>query len=177
MNAKLDPITYINEYENKTKPQLRLIKKSLIGLFGQQSGIPETRAAAVEMVIAGLVNSKDGPVKGPSINNDVYIAQKYLSKKTNALQRGFDFTLSFSAYKRIITRKTCYYTSIRLTDDDRTAASHRTIDRIDNTLGYVGGNCVASSNLANSIKAAVIENPTSAMVLTVAQFKRMAVKL
>jgi hypothetical protein len=177
MSAKLDPVTYFDEYKNKSKPQLREIKKSLVGHFGEHGGIPEARAAAVEMVIAGLAKTKKGVIKSLSVCDDVRIAHKYVAKKSNAFNRGFDFTLTFSEYKRIATRKTCYYTGIRLTDDDDTSPNHRTIDRIDNSKGYVSGNCVACSNLANSIKAAVIENPSSKMVLTVAQFKQMAAKL
>ena len=176
-NTKADPVTYIDEYKGKTNSELKHAKYSLQGNYGNFRGVPEARVAAIDMILAGLKKTRKGEVKQLEEHNDTYIAKRYLHKRDNAISRGFDFTLSFSEYRRLIKRKTCYYTGMLMTDGNPTDMSHRTIDRVDSSLGYVSGNCVACTNLANSIKATILEDPNSKSLLTVAQFKKMAANL
>lgn len=91
------------------------------------------------------------------MSGDLRIAKWYLSKADNAKANGHEFTLSFAQFKKIVQRKTCYYTLLPFqgTEDYK-----RTLDRIDNTKGYIPGNVVVCLNVVNNIKAA-LENPTN----------------
>jgi len=59
--------------------------------------------------------------------------------------------------------KRCYFTKIELTKPSGKdhAPTDRTIDRIDNGLGYVKGNVVAMAKGVNSFKG-ILENPAIA---------------
>lgn len=87
---------------------------------------------------------------------DLYVARKMQSKFNNARDRGIEFNLSFAAMRNLLRAKKCYYTGIPLTRAEKGAelrASDLTIDRIDNTKGYVHGNVVACCHAANNMKA------------------------
>lgn len=84
--------------------------------------------------------------------NDQILAQQYVAKFTSSKDRGIEFSLTFAQFKRLKSTKRCYYTGLLLDKD-----SH-TIDRVDNTLGYVQGNCVACHTSFNTLKS-VWENP------------------
>ena len=92
------------------------------------------------------------------VADDVSLANKYLNKARGASTRGLDFTITFSHYKRMMKIKTCKYTGVILTDPVYKKGApllptDRTIDRIDPNKGYVEGNMVVCSHLANRIKA------------------------
>lgn len=89
--------------------------------------------------------------------NDVRLAEAYLKKAQSSKDRGLAFELSFMSYKNLMTAKRCYYTGLPL-DVVVGSRMHRTIDRLDNSKGYVKGNVVACCQAANSLKS-VIENP------------------
>lgn len=87
---------------------------------------------------------------------DLYVARKMEGKANNARQRGIEFNLSFTAMRNLLMAKKCYYTGIPLTRPKAGCdlkASDLTIDRIDNTKGYVHGNVVACCHAANNMKA------------------------
>lgn len=94
--------------------------------------------------------------------DDEKIARKYLNKINNARDKGIQFGLLFHEFKRVVTAKKCRYTGILLTI--QTGAVPRdtdvTIDRIDNSIGYVTGNVVACCHAYNSFKG-TIENPNN----------------
>lgn len=94
--------------------------------------------------------------------DDIQIAKLYTRKAANAEQSGQDFTLTFNQYKRLMLRKTCYYSGITLTPGPQPGESasqtSRTLDRIDNSLGYITGNVVASCRGVNQFKAS-LEDP------------------
>ena len=83
---------------------------------------------------------------------DLQIAQRFVRKARQAKERGIFFDLSFTTFKRLLKRKTCYYTGVKFKDkpNDRLEL---TIDRIDNRLGYVEGNVVACTRRINLAKA------------------------
>ncbi|MNF29684.1 hypothetical protein D3C85_1342250 [compost metagenome] len=83
------------------------------------------------------------------------VARKYLSKRSDAEQRGIEFSLSIRSMENLMKAKTCYYTGFVLTEPDggHMKATDRTIDRVDSTKGYVKGNVVACCNAANQLKA------------------------
>ena len=77
--------------------------------------------------------------------DDLTIARKYISKAQKARNSGIEFNLSFVSFRNLMVAKKCKYTGIGLTETcaDRPASgSDRTIDRIDNSLGYIAGNVV-----------------------------------
>jgi len=95
--------------------------------------------------------------------NDVGLARKYLSKADRANKSGITFTISFMSYKNLMLAKKCKFTGILLTSprpDKPIRSSDRTIDRLDNNLGYIPGNVVAVCHSANALKA-VWENPNN----------------
>jgi hypothetical protein len=83
---------------------------------------------------------------------DIKIAQWYVNKFNSARDRGIDFSMSIVTLRNISLAKKCYFTGLIL--DDKT----RTIDRVDNTKGYVKGNVVACHTSFNGLKG-LIENP------------------
>ena len=89
--------------------------------------------------------------------NDLQIARKYLNKASNARQAGHAFNLSFTSFKNMMKAKRCYYLGIELTDSFtcEIGPTDRTIDRIDSSKGYVSGNVVACSHMANQIKGTI----------------------
>lgn len=94
--------------------------------------------------------------------DDLYIASSYLEHYRHAKKRSIEFSLSFLSFKNIMRAKKCGYTGIPLTVARRGEAekpSDRTIDRINNSIGYESGNVIAVCRCANSLKA-MWENPT-----------------
>ena len=87
-----------------------------------------------------------------------------LSRKINQLymsaqRRGKDFNLTLQDVDVLLKTPTCFYTGVELTT--MPGPYQRTVDRVDNNKGYVKGNVVACSNLANNIKNQLFESPTS----------------
>lgn len=85
---------------------------------------------------------------------DEVLAFKYLNKLENAKLKGHEFTLSLTSMKNMLKAKKCYYTGLPLTLDTVT------IDRVDNSKGYIRGNCVSCHTVVNNFKG-LIENGTS----------------
>lgn len=109
--------------------------------------------------------------------DDVTLAKKYVGKSGNAKQRDIEFTLTFSEFKALFRRKTCYYTGIPMRDTEsyqQPKPDTRTIDRIDSSLGYVAGNVVPCCYAVNQLKS-VWESPTNP--LTLGHIKLMMKKL
>lgn len=99
------------------------------------------------------------------MNDDISIARRYISKQDNAKEKGHDFELSFKEYKRMALQTHCKYTGLKFCEYDKNGKpisefTMRTIDRIDNSKGYISGNCVAVCKWINTLKG-VCENPTS----------------
>lgn len=95
------------------------------------------------------------------MNVDVYVAKKYLLKMENARNSGHEFSLSLFEFKKIVSRKNCFYTGIKMNKPigkNSKCWNDLTLDRVDNKKGYVSGNVVACIHSANAIKA-IWENP------------------
>jgi len=93
---------------------------------------------------------------------DRYAAKKYLKKMDDASNRKLEFGLSLFEFKKIVSRKTCFYTGIvmeRPIGENSSNWNDLTLDRVDNSKGYVSGNVVACTRAANNLKA-VWESPT-----------------
>ena len=94
--------------------------------------------------------------------SDHIIANKYVNKVKACKDSKIEFELSFYEFKRLITSDKCKYTGIKLTwqSSKEQIPTDATIDRVDNSKGYVKGNVVACCKGYNSFKA-VLENPTN----------------
>lgn len=93
---------------------------------------------------------------------DYKIARKYVKKIDKCSELGITFSLSFYEFKRIMTANKCRYTGITLTwqTSQNQIPTDVTIDRIDNSIGYIAGNVVACCKGYNSFKGA-LENPNN----------------
>ena len=89
---------------------------------------------------------------------DRRLAEMYLSKIRSSKDRGIDFSLTLSEYKRFSKLKTCYYTALTLN------SKTRTLDRIDNKVGYITGNVVVCHTTFNALKG-LVENPRNELNL------------
>lgn len=96
--------------------------------------------------------------------SDAIVARKYLNKIERCIESKTEFTLSFAEYKRVVTAKYCRYTGILLTThkEGKQESSDITIDRIDNSKGYIKGNVAACCYEYNQLKA-IMENPQKLM--------------
>jgi hypothetical protein len=83
--------------------------------------------------------------------SDLDLASKMVSLSQNARSRRLEFTLSLPRLRQLMTRRTCFYTGTPLVDDP-SSPNHRTIDRMDASLGYTDDNCVACANFFNQKK-------------------------
>ena len=85
--------------------------------------------------------------------SDLSIARKLVELKESANKRNISFSLSFKKVKQLLTAKKCHYTGIPFLQSKVTQTLGRSIDRIDNELGYHDDNVVASSIMFNSLKS------------------------
>lgn len=103
----------------------------------------------------------------------VYEAEKKLSNiKANAKKRGIVCTLELDDIKSLLSKKRCYYTGVRF--DKNSNTRKRSIDRIDNSIGYEPGNVVACCVKINTIKNSLLEDESG---FTLKQFLSFAEKI
>ena len=81
--------------------------------------------------------------------DDIQLAKKYVRKAMQSKGRGIEFTLTFQQYKALLRRKRCQITGVKL------KSGRKSIDRLDNRLGYVPGNCVACDAGVNMYKGRI----------------------
>jgi hypothetical protein len=94
---------------------------------------------------------------------EVVAVNKYINKVDSSRKRGIEFALTFSEYRRLLSRKRCAYTGITLSFHRGQSAptnADLTIERIDNEKGYVKGNVIVVCSAANSVKG-VLEDPNT----------------
>lgn len=89
--------------------------------------------------------------------DDLKIAKKYVAKAFRAKGLDHEFELTFNQFKKLMLKKTCAYSGIPFSPMADTWSS-RTLDRVDNSIGYVYGNVVACCAGMNQLKSQV-ENP------------------
>lgn len=92
--------------------------------------------------------------KDKEIKSDLEIAKGYVNKHKNAQERGILFDLPLQSYANVMKAKKCYYTGLPL------SSNNITIDRVDNSKGYVKGNVVACVLFFNNLKG-LLENPNN----------------
>ena len=101
------------------------------------------------------------------IEFDKFVARVYSNKVNSCRDSGLEFSLSLTQVKNMLRAKRCQYSGVELTHCASGVAQKDTdvtIDRIDNSKGYITGNVLACSKAMNSLKG-VIENPSNASTL------------
>jgi len=112
--------------------------------------------------------------------DDLSLATMYVKKAKRAENKGIEFSLSFAQYKKLFVRKTCAYSGLVFSELDENRGWKnewlgRTVDRIDNSKGYIPGNVVPVCNGVNQIKGQW-ENPLLPLdeKLTISIIKKIA---
>ena len=85
-----------------------------------------------------------------SAKNDIDVVKKYQSIISSAKSRDFAFDITFAEFKKVYNTKKCFYTGKRLVH-----GHNFSIDRVDNSKGYISGNIVACDERFNQLKAAL----------------------
>lgn len=80
--------------------------------------------------------------------NDLKLANKYISLKASSKTRNLTFDISLIEFKKIYNSKKCFYTNIPLIH-----GHNFSIDRVDNNKGYISGNIVACDKTFNMLKS------------------------
>ena len=80
---------------------------------------------------------------------DYQLAKKLVGLHDSADSRGIHFDMSFAHLKRIMRRKTCYYTGTKL---QKSGENKRSIERVNNDEGYTDSNTVVVTKRINTIK-------------------------
>lgn len=109
-------------------------------------------------------------------DSDYRLALYYVNKVKNASERGIEFNLSLNDLRRLWRRTTCYYTGVKLTTEPGNKNT-RTLDRVDNKLGYTKENTVVCSWAANQLKNELFEKPDGEFRISVSELTKMISKL
>ena len=137
----------INLENNKAKLEAAERALSMKTFMIPRADIPvDTNGVDVANELLKLADSEDF---------ESVIAAKYLQLKESANKRNKEFTLTLLDVRRLMQRKTCFYTKHKFNHLDLNWK--RTIDRIDPDKGYVQGNVVACSKWANALKNIMFE--------------------
>ena len=75
----------------------------------------------------------------------------------SASNRNKDFNLTRTDIRRLLERKTCFYTGLPFSTKEGSPYI-RTIDRVNANRGYVKGNVVACCKVVNEFKNQLLEN-------------------
>ena len=99
------------------------------------------------------VDSSSTVVESMGMSLEGRIAYKFIQLEKSAFRRGLEFNLTLSEVRKLVTRKTCFYTKVQLSSGDSSNdKTKRTVDRLNPQKGYVMGNVVACSFFANQLK-------------------------
>lgn len=102
------------------------------------------------------------------INLTCAIAEKYRNLAFSARSRGLKFNLTLEDVESIILAKHCYYSNVEFD-----GVTHiKTVDRIDNTKGYISGNVVACTYEINQFKNDILESKQNRLFKNVVDLKR-----
>ena len=80
--------------------------------------------------------------------NQVEIAEKYVQKAKNAKSRRMEFSMSLYSFSNIVTQTHCAYSGIKFDKKDNILS----LERIDNSIGYVDGNVIPVILKLNNIR-------------------------
>lgn len=89
-----------------------------------------------------------------------FVAEYYIGKIRSANDRQIPWRLSLLSFRNMMRATVCPYTGVLMTKPNLSTPKPTdiTIDRIDNTKGYIPGNVMAISRQANNFKS-IFENP------------------
>lgn len=82
---------------------------------------------------------------------DLVVATRLCTIARNAATRGIEFDLSFSKLKRLLKTKRCFFTGVEL-DRIEDSPNQMSIDRLDNSKGYIDSNVVVCAREFNQNK-------------------------
>lgn len=119
---------------------------------------------------AATTPENDAPV------TDYIVANFYSRKVESCVKRNIPFELSFAQVRRLLKKKTCHYTGIKLTHRSQLPNSW-TLDRINSKLGYTKENTVVCSHSINQLKNELLENPQSKFRTDVDTLRKFISKL
>lgn len=80
---------------------------------------------------------------------DVELAKKYVSKSLNSANANHEFQITFTQFKRMRLRKKCALTQVSMD------LSNSTLDRINNTIGYIPSNVAGVRQDVNQLKGTI----------------------
>jgi len=86
-----------------------------------------------------------------TVKNEVELCYKYLNLYKRASDKGLDFNLTITSVRNLKKAKKCFYTGKPFGNKENVDAL--TIDRVDNSKGYVIGNVVACRADINHAKS------------------------
>lgn len=104
------------------------------------------------------------------IDFEVQVASYYINKVESSKKRNIPFELTLSQVRKLMQRKTCFYTKVKFIDRPGQPNS-RTLDRIDSTKGYTVANTVACTFSVNQVKNCLFENPSSNALIDMQSLK------
>lgn len=107
------------------------------------------------------------------------LKQKYENKKKNACSRGIDFSLTEYEFIKLCLflkeNRQCAYTNetfvFKSTTNGQPKPNYPTLERVDNSVGYVLGNVIWVTYHSNFIKSKWEDNLYSQLVFSKAEFK------
>ena len=99
-----------------------------------------------------------------------FVAEYYIGKSRSAAERQIPWKLSLISFRNMMRTTVCPYTGVLMTKPNLQVPKPTdiTIDRIDNTKGYIPGNVMAISRQANNFKS-IFENPKYPLDMGTAQ--------
>lgn len=178
------PVTHTEKFVAKCQ-QSKFTEKELLSLktthqYNIENGITKDKSEVKLQAINEALKAKTFKVpEQPSKNHmtkaldtlndfkdeedfESVVATRYLQLKDSAKSRGKEFNLTLLDVRRLMQRKTCFFTKRRFDEGD--VNWKRTMDRLDASKGYVKGNVVACSKWANSLKNVLVEESDNAVL-------------
>jgi len=93
---------------------------------------------------------------------DLIVASFLISKCENALQRHIPFDLSFKKLKQVMKGTRCQITGEKLTEE-KGLPNSKSLDRIDNSVGYIDSNICLTSERFNKLKGSMTPEEIKAL--------------
>lgn len=123
----------------------------------------EYQALQEEVKSLGWNNTENDRSDEDYLNSDVALCKYYVYKVESSNKRGLDFDLSLSDFKRIVSRKRCFYTGEPLVKVNGKPNTF-TLDRLDSGKGYTKDNTVPCAQWVNELNNTLFEDKTSSLL-------------